>query len=128
MLADFLVDDNIKDLHQWYSDRVRKAPYLDGSYEGTEFMPDAHSSGGWFYYTAAPFRDINGQIIGTVETFQDISENKKLESALKLTLKKLNLLSSITRHDLLNKLSVISGLYYLIKEYVNDPQGVEILK
>jgi len=127
MLADFLVDEDVENISQWYSDRVIKAPYVSGSYEGIEFMPDAESPGGWFYFTAAPVRDINGRIIGAVETFQDISETKKLESALQLTLKKLNLLSSITRHDLLNKLSILSGLWYLITEYVHDPEGTEIL-
>jgi len=101
--------------------------HVEGAYEGIEFMPDMGSSGRWIYYTAAPVRDTSGSIIGAVETLNDITERKQLESALELTLRKLNLLSTITRHDILNKLTILSGALYLVEEYVSDPDGCEHL-
>jgi len=44
--------------------------------------------------------DAQGKIIGVLGIGHDITNRKYAEDALKLTNKKLNLLSSITRHDI----------------------------
>ena len=41
--------------------------------------------------------------------FNDISERKQMEDALKVTNKKMMLLSSISRHDMVNQMTVLSG-------------------
>lgn len=127
MLVDILIDENFDILPQLYCDQVRKAQYVEGSYEGTEYMTDINSIGRWFYFAAAPVKDTKGEIIGAMETILDISETKKLESALKLTVKKLNLLSSITRHDILNKITVLSGYLFLAREFMREPDGLGFL-
>ncbi|HWQ65721.1 MAG TPA: LytS/YhcK type 5TM receptor domain-containing protein [Methanospirillum sp.] len=127
LLADILVDEVIPNQSAWFFKNLTPAKHGEGAYEGTEFMPDMGSCGRWIYYTAAPVRDTGGSIIGAVETLVDISERTQIESALKLTLKKLNLLSSITRHDILNKLTILSGSLYLAIESVHEPEGIEHL-
>jgi len=47
---------------------------------------------------------------------RDITARKRAEDALILANKKLNLLSSITRHDILNKLNVLQGYFELSRE------------
>ena len=47
---------------------------------------------------------------------RDISERKKAEEALKVALKKLNMLSSITRHDILNQIMGLRTFLELSKE------------
>jgi signal transduction histidine kinase len=47
---------------------------------------------------------------------RDISERKKTEEALKEALKKLNMLSSITRHDILNQIMGLRAFLELSKE------------
>jgi PAS domain S-box-containing protein len=51
----------------------------------------------------------------------DITERKQAEEALALASKKLNLLSSITRHDILNQLTVLRGYIDLSEDMLNDP-------
>ena len=125
LLADILVDEGRSNLPVWFDENIRKAKHVEGSYEGTEFIPDLKPSGAWIYYMAAPVWDSRGEIIGAVETLEDITERKQVESALNLTLKKLNLLSSVTRHDILNKLTILSGSLYIASEFIKDPEGVE---
>ena len=43
----------------------------------------------------------------------DITDRKQVETALREANRKLNLLSSVTRHDLLNQLTVLSGFLEL---------------
>jgi PAS domain S-box-containing protein len=47
---------------------------------------------------------------------RDISERRKLDEALKVTLTKLNILSSITRHDILNQITGLRTFLELSKE------------
>ena len=52
----------------------------------------------------------------------DITRRKMTEDALALASKKLNLLSSITRHDILNQLMVLIGYLDMAVEDVTDPE------
>ncbi|MCK9593720.1 MAG: PAS domain S-box protein [Methanoregula sp.] len=52
---------------------------------------------------------------------RDTTERKALHDAVKLANKQLNLLSSITRHDILNQLMVLKGYLELSHEEINNP-------
>ena len=51
---------------------------------------------------------------------QDITERKRAEEALRQANKKLNLLSGITRHDILNQLMALKGYLELSRNYLDD--------
>jgi signal transduction histidine kinase len=52
---------------------------------------------------------------------RDISERKRLETAVRLTNTKLGMLNSITRHDMLNQMTVLNGFIELGKQREKDP-------
>ena len=55
---------------------------------------------------------------------RDITERKRAEEALALASRKLNLMSGITRHDIMNQLTVLSGSLELARNTVKGPEGV----
>ena len=55
-----------------------------------------------------------------VSVVRDITDRKRAEEALREANKKLTLLSSITRHDILNKVSIQQGLLVLARKKVKD--------
>ena len=60
---------------------------------------------------------------------RDITERKRAEEALRQANKQLNLLSSITRHDILNQLMVLRGYLDLSHEMIDDPKTlIEYIK
>jgi PAS domain S-box-containing protein len=59
--------------------------------------------------------------------FEDITERKKAEESLILAYKKLNLLSSITRHDILNQLMSLRSYLELVRDMVKDKEALEFL-
>lgn len=61
-------------------------------------------------------------------SYIDITERKRAEEALSEVNRKLNLLNSITRHDILNQVSVLFGCIDLMKERVQDPLLVTYLE
>jgi len=58
----------------------------------------------------------------------DITERKRTEEALRLATHKLGLLSSITRHDVINKTAIILGYLELAARKSDEPAVVELVK
>jgi len=59
---------------------------------------------------------------------RDIAERKKAEEVLKQVIKKLNILSSITRHDILNQLTGLRGYLELSKHLATDTKLCEFIR
>jgi len=58
----------------------------------------------------------------------EIQERKRFEAAIQLANRKLNTLSSITRHDILNQITAIVMYLSLAEESVSDPGVIDHLK
>ncbi len=78
-----------------------------------------HSSGSWVWVFSAwkCYRNESDTCtLGITGVLMDVTESQIMHEALLLANKKLNLLSGITRHDILNMVTAITGYYELIKE------------
>jgi PAS domain S-box-containing protein len=120
-LADLLLDGAVDKISAWYKGKFKKSILIDDAYEAIDFFPTMTEEGKWLYFTAGLVRDPKGNVIGAVETLEDITDEKHAEEALSQANKKLNLLSSITRHDILNQLTGLKGYLELSKELVRKP-------
>jgi len=69
-----------------------------------------------------PLQDDNGQITRYAGVAMDITERKRVQKALQLANKQLNVLSSITRHDILNQLLGLRGYIRLSREVIDKPE------
>jgi PAS domain S-box-containing protein len=81
-MADLMADGAIEHVSQWYEGKYTKSKFIDGAYEAIDFIKIMGKEGSWMYFTAAAVRDINGEIIGAVETLEDISDIKQVEEEL----------------------------------------------
>jgi PAS domain S-box-containing protein len=98
--------------------------------DGREHSSEIHEDTlhGDFLVTASPLTDVSGALSGSVHVLHDISEPKRAEKALQMAAKKLNILSSITRHDILNQLMILGGYLVLSKDTVKDPELLTFIK
>jgi PAS domain S-box-containing protein len=98
--------------------------------DGREHSSEIHEDtlNGDFLVTASPLTDVSGALTGSVHVLHDISEPKRAEKALQMAAKKLNILSSITRHDILNQLMILGGYLVLSKDTVTDPELITFIK
>jgi PAS domain S-box-containing protein len=71
--------------------------------------------------------DENGAYRGALALCADITQRKLAEEALQLANKKLNLLSNITRHDILNQLTALLGYLELSGESMQDPSNRKLI-
>jgi PAS domain S-box-containing protein len=69
-------------------------------------------------------RDDDGLPFHIYGANQDITERKKAEIALERANGKLSLLNSITRHDIMNQISILRGNLELVKSTVTEPNAL----
>lgn len=72
-------------------------------------------------------RSQEGKPLRIIGTHTDIDDIKQTELALRQANAKLNLLSSLTRHDLINKLMVVMGYVELLNKKSLDPDSEHYL-
>ena len=82
-MADLIVDRASDEaISKYYKDKYHKSPVKEGAYEAEGYFPEIGDNGKWLFFTAAPLTDGEGNVIGAVETLQDITERKQAEEEL----------------------------------------------
>jgi PAS domain S-box-containing protein len=81
----------------------------------------------YFELRCIPIRSHDNGMKGKLIMIRDITNQKLAEIALAQARKKLNLLSSITRHDILNQVTVLLLNIDTAKDTVNDPAMRELM-
>jgi len=90
-----------------------------------------HKDGHWVWVLDRGMiteRDKAGQPLRMTGTHLNISERKSAEEALQQVNRKLNLFSSLTRHDILNKVSVLLGYLDKAKDLTQDTTLLDYLE
>jgi two-component system, cell cycle sensor histidine kinase and response regulator CckA len=83
LMADLLVSDAIETVPQWYAGKYSKSKMVNGAYEAIDFFPAMGIDGKWLYFTASAIKDVDGNVIGAVETLKDITEKKRADEKLR---------------------------------------------
>jgi len=78
-MADLLVDGAENRIPKWYAGKYRKSELLEEAYEATDFFPDLGEKGRWLRFAAALIRQADSNIVGAIETLEDITERMTAE-------------------------------------------------
>lgn len=70
------------EIEKFYSGKYRPSTLLAGAFEAEDFF-DFGSAGRWLFFTAAPIKNRNGEVIGAIETLQDITYRKRMEEEIR---------------------------------------------
>lgn len=82
-MADLLVDEDFAAIPEWYHDKCRKSKLIPDAFEATDFFPKLGRQGKWLHFTAAAIRNSQGEVVGAVETLEDITDRTLAEEAFK---------------------------------------------
>jgi PAS domain S-box-containing protein len=82
----------------------------------------------WIAWNNKAVLDPGGKVSEYLIVGMDITERKQVENALYQVNTKLNLVSSVARHDILNRLTIIYGTLSLLKDSLTDPNQIDFLK
>lgn len=89
-------------IEKYYGEKFRRSVLIEGACEAEDFFPAFGQGGRWLFFTAAPLRNAAGEVIGAIETLQDVTERRRAENALK---------ESEERYRLLSVTDPLTGLF-----------------
>lgn len=80
VLADLIVDEmGEAAIAALYPDKIRSIALVPGAYEVEGFFPKLGENGRWLCASAAPLRNEQGNLVGAIEVFLDITDKKLAE-------------------------------------------------
>jgi signal transduction histidine kinase len=83
VMADLIVDSAMETIiSDFYQNRFRSSSTIPDAYEAEGYFENLGDKGRWLFFTAAPLRNPNGELVGAIETLQDITARKISEVAL----------------------------------------------
>ncbi len=95
--------------------------FATGCHLQGEFTDPTPTGDREYAYELNPIYGDGSRIDAVVSTMIEITERKRAEEALRQTNRKLNLLNSVTRHDVHNQLTILLGNLDLAREYSQNP-------
>lgn len=116
LIADLIIDNEIEDLSRYYGDKIKKAEKLQGAYEATDHFDNLGGRSRFLYFLAAPIRDKKGEILGAIETLQDISREREMTNSL-------SEYAETLQNELIENIELrkqIEGLYNYLQSIVNS--------
>jgi len=119
-MADLIVD-NIpeQDIARYYKGRHQKSAFVEGGYQSERQFRHLKDGSRWLFFTASPLRDASGNLMGAIETLQDITEQKRAELALQKSERRMRTLLDFVPYPIV--VFTLTGRVY----YVN-PSFTEI--
>ncbi len=124
VLADLMVDQALEAIPHWYFEKYTKSTLLDEAYEATDFFSELQGGGKWVRFTAAVIRDSRGDLVGAIETLEDVTERKRAEEQL-IMIKKLESLGVFAdgiAHEFNKLLSIMLRNIFAAKLSLADEQ------
>jgi len=150
VIADIIVDKATgKIVNGYYHGKYQESVLINGAYQAEDFFIHMGKDGKWLFFTAAPLKNSKGEIIGAIETLQDVTERKQTQQALQKSHDELELrvkertaqleasmyeleaFAYSVSHDLQAPLRAISGFSeILLKDYLDtlDDKGQHYLQ
>jgi len=84
LLADLVVDGTVEMRGpELYGSRLKSLPLMKNAWEVQGFFERFGLHGKWLLFNATPLTDSDGQLIGAIETLQDVTERVNAEQELK---------------------------------------------
>jgi len=94
VLADLVLEGNVDKMCALYGEKnLASCLYISDAFEARDTLT-IHGEARDIYFLAAPYRDVQGRVLGAIETIQDVSDRTRVERALKSSERRLREITS----------------------------------
>ncbi|RQD78518.1 PAS domain-containing sensor histidine kinase [Desulfonatronospira sp. MSAO_Bac3] len=94
VLADLVLEGNVEKMCTLYGDKnLAPCLYIPDAYEARDTL-NIQGEARDIYFLAAPYQDVQGRVLGAIETIQDVSDRTRVERALKSSERRLREITS----------------------------------
>jgi len=114
--TDFVAPPDLERMKEYEHQRRSDVEIVPSNYEFRFIRFDGEARNG--FCTITPIPDTSRMIFSLI----DITDKIQEENALQQAIKKFNFLNSITRHEILNHLTVVKGFIELSKDQLHNPE------
>lgn len=84
VMADLIVRKaSINEMAMLYGKKYKSSHMIEEGYEGEDFFPKLGRHGKWLFFTAAALKDTQGNLLGAIETIQDVTARRMAEQKLR---------------------------------------------
>jgi signal transduction histidine kinase len=128
LLADLVVDRSIEEvIAEYYQGKYEKSVLVDNAYEAQDFFPNLGKGGKWLYFTATRLMDLSNNIVGAIETFQDLTKRKEAEKSLRESdrLHAVIEMAGAVCHEMNQPLMVLSGISELLALKLSEEDSLQ---
>jgi len=80
-IVDLLVDGDMEGFSYWFPD-YKNSELLEGAYEAEKFYPHMGNNGKYLHFTTSPIKDPEGNVVGGIQSFKDITPHILTEKEL----------------------------------------------
>ena len=139
-MADFMVDGRLEDIPKWYSitnnrskfvlryQGERESNNLGNSCEAISFFPKMGEKGKWLHFTVDAIKDLKGNVIGAVESFEDVTKQIHLQEEFMKIRGEKNILLEEVQHRLQNDLQIIHSMINFQSYQLEDEKSRELFR
>jgi signal transduction histidine kinase len=130
VMADLIVDGASADeIEAYYRGKCRKSNLIDGACEAEDFFLDLGANGRWLHFTASPIRDDSGEIMGAIETLEDITERRVAEDNLRYYLREITRAQEAERKRIARELhddtaQLLGSLSRQLDNFIRNKHGL----
>jgi len=139
-MADFIVDGHLEEIPKWYSTTNNRSKFvlryqgeyesktLGNSCEAISFFPKMGENGKWLHFTVDAIKNLKGDVIGAVETFEDVTKQIHLQEDFMKIRGEREILLREVQQRIQNDLQIIQSMINFQSYYLEDEKSLELLR
>jgi PAS domain S-box-containing protein len=121
-MADLIVDNaSEEDIARYFKGRYQKSAFVEGGYQSERQFRHLKQGSRWLFFTASPLKDASGNLIGAIETLQDITEQKNAELAVKKSERRMRTLLDFVPYPIV--VFTLTGRVYYVNPAFTETFG-----
>jgi len=139
-MADFIVDGHLEEIPKWYTTKNSRSKFmlryngnsesetLGDSCEAVAFFPLMGDKGKWLHFTVDAIKNPKGNVIGAIETFEDVTKQIHLQEEFVKTTEEKEVLLKKIQHRVKSDLQTIDSMIHYQSYYITDDESMERFK